>query len=89
MATGLSAAQAGKRLKSMDSSDIKALAKDAHIAGDALKDLNDRAELVRQKALDRALAEAQERLRARRWSDLGERILPVVVKRSCRGCSGS
>jgi hypothetical protein len=73
---GLSAAQAGKRLKSMDSSDIKALAKDAHIAADALQEMNDRAELVRQGA-DRASQKLKNDF-AETMERLGVRILPVV-----------
>jgi hypothetical protein len=73
---GLSAGQAGKKLKSLDATDIRALAKDAHIAADALQDLNDRANLVRDGA-DRASQKLKNDF-SETMERLGVRILPVV-----------
>jgi hypothetical protein len=73
---GLKAAQAGKYLKSIDATEIKNLAKEAHIAGDALKDLNDRANEARD-GIDRLSNKTKNDLNEA-LEELGAKLLPLV-----------
>jgi phage gp36-like protein len=73
---GLSAAQAGKLLKGLDSTELKNLAKDAHISADALKEMNERADIARD-GLDRLANKAKNDLNEA-LEELGTKLLPLV-----------
>ncbi|MDB4916295.1 MAG: hypothetical protein JWM95_3939 [Gemmatimonadetes bacterium] len=74
---GYAAGKAGKTLKGMDASGIRELAAGGHIAADALKDMNDRAEIARG-GIDRLDNRMKNDLNAS-MADLGSKLLPLAI----------